>query len=73
MPVKPCFMHTVNENMSKLGKNNAKCEIFARYAEINSTDRIDKQSILSLFHNTCKNKIRDFMGESTFYFIKLHV
>ena len=34
MPVKPCFMHTVNEKMSKLAKSNAKCEIFARYAEI---------------------------------------
>ena len=57
MPVKLCFMHTISEKMSKLAKNNAKCEIFARYAEINSTDSIDKQSILSLFHNTCKNKI----------------
>ena len=26
-------------------KNNAKCEIFATYAEIISTDSIDKQSI----------------------------
>ena len=66
MPVKPCFMLTVNEKMSKLAKNNAKCEIFARYAEINSTDSTDlKQSILSVFHNTCKNKIRGFKEQST--------
>ena len=44
--------------MSEHAKNNAKCEI---WAEINNTDSIDKQSILSFFHNTCKNKIRDFM------------
>ena len=36
-------MHT--KKMSKLAKNNAKCEIFARYAEINSTDSIDKHLI----------------------------
>ena len=46
-------MHT--KKMSKLAKNNAKCEIFARYAEINSTVSIDKQ-FFSLFHNTCKIK-----------------
>ena len=34
--------------MSKLAKNNAKCEIFARYAEINSTDSIDKHSMFEL-------------------------
>ena len=28
--------------MSKLAKNNAKCEIFARYADIYSTDSIDQ-------------------------------
>ena len=31
--------------MFKLAKNNVKCEIFAIYAEINSTDSIDKHSI----------------------------
>ena len=68
-------MYTVNEKMSKLAKNNAKCETFARYAKINSTGSNDKQSILSLFHNTCKKKkkIRDVMELCTFYFIKLHV
>ena len=50
--------------MSKLEKTNAKSEIFARYAELNSKGNIDKHSILSLFHNMCKNKIRDFMAQS---------
>ena len=36
-------MHT--KEMSKIAKNNGKCEIFARSAEINSTDSIDKHSI----------------------------
>ena len=36
-------MHT--KKMSKLAKNNVKCKIFARYAEINSTDSIDKHLI----------------------------
>ena len=49
-------MHTVNEKMSKVAKNNAKCEIFARYAEINSTDSIDKQSILTCFTTRAKIK-----------------
>ena len=34
--------------MSKLSKNNAKCEIFARHADIKSTDSIDKHSIFEL-------------------------
>ena len=48
--------------MSILAKNNAKCEIFVRYAEIESTDSIDEQSILCLFQNTYKNKLRYFYG-----------
>ena len=37
-------MHT-KKKMSKLAESNAKCEIFARYAEINSTDSIDTHSM----------------------------
>ena len=66
-------MHSVNEKLSKVAKHKAKCKIFALYVEINSIDSHDKQSILSLFHNTCNNKIRDFMEQSTLCFIKLHV
>ena len=39
-------MHT--KKMSKLAKNNVKCEIIGRYAEINRTDSIDKHSIFKL-------------------------
>ena len=50
VPVKPYIMHTVNEKMSKLAKNNAKCEIFVRYAEISSKDSIDMSGNLGNYH-----------------------
>ena len=42
------FYALLTKKVSKLAKNNAKCEIFTRYAETNSTDSIDKQSIFEL-------------------------
>ena len=44
----------LTKQMFTLAKNNAESKIFVRYADIDNTHNIDKQSILRLFHlRTC--------------------
>ena len=81
MQISDTFPHShvlctlLTKQMSKLATNtcNANCEIFARYAEIDSTDALINNQFFTCFTTRAKIKIRDFMDQITFHFVKLHM